>query len=355
MRAMHRVIVLLALVGCYSPSYQEGLLCAPPDDECPPGQRCFSGTCYRSSRDGAPDGVADAEIDAGPCLPGAGKFCLEPSLTVVGDLNAVWGPNATQLWVVGTLGVWSYRSGTWTKESPPGPFEAVHGVSANAVWITGSNGSTWFWNGASWANHSNASTFDMRAVVGVSAAEAFSAGGAIRAWHFTGTPSWQTVSTGLTGDARALTARVVGGNSDVYLGGAEGTNGSLFRFESSVIGWTRVSLSPVPVRAFESMWASPSAVYIAAADATTGAVYRFDETGGPFTNEVTSPARLYAIDGTSDTDVWAVGAQGTVLSRSGTSWNPVTGTGLAALRGVAVFPTRVWVVGDNGRVYSLVR
>lgn len=351
---MHRLILLVALVGCYSPTYSEGLLCAPGDDPCPPGQSCFSGTCYFSSRDGAPEDTLDAliDIDAAPCTPGAGNFCLEPTPTVIGDLNGIWGPSDDQLWVVGNLGVWTYRSGVWKKESPPGPFEAVHGVNTTAVWIAGSNGSTWFWNGTSWANHSNTFGLEMRAVVGISTNNAFSAGGGIRAFHSSGSPNWQQVSMGLTGDARSLTAR---GGLDIYLGGSDGVSGSLFRFQDDATGWNRVSMNPTPPMAFESMWASPAALYIAGSGVTNGAVYRFVASTGVVVTEATATARLFAIHGTSDTDVWAVGSQGTVLSRNGVNWNPVTGPGTAALRGVAVFPNRVWVVGDNGRVYSLIR
>lgn len=353
---MHRAIVWLALVGCYSPNYREGLLCAAGDMPCPPGQSCFSGTCYLSSRDGAPDDTSDtADADIAPCTPGVGEFCLEPTPTVVGDLNAVWGASANQLWVVGNQGVWSYTPATlWRKESPPGSFEAVHGISSNAVWIVGNNGATWFWDGSTWRDQSAGINSHLQAVVGRSPADAFSAGGAINAFHYNGVLPWMQQRGGLTGDARAL-ALVVGGT--YYLGGFDATtqSGSLFEFEAGSV-WTRFSLVPMPARAIESLYASTTSLYMAGADPNSGAVYRVNLSTEEIFNEVTLPARLYGVHGTSDADVWAVGTAGTVLSRTGATWNPVNGpSNTVTLRGVAVFPSRVWVVGDNGRVYSLVR
>lgn len=350
---MHRALLCLALIGCYAPTYREGLVCAQGPDPCPPGQRCFSGTCYLSSRDGAPDDTdnADAEIDSGACV--AGGFCLETT-PVTGDLTGVWGSAADRLWVVGTGGVWSYNQGTWTKEPPSGSFLAVHGLANNAVWVVASNGGVSFWNGTTWSS-TTAGVAALRAVVGVSINEAWAAGGASRAWHFTNAPPWTQVTTGLSGNAYALAASSA---SEVYLSGddaAAGTpNGTLFRFQPSA-GWTRIGGNPPIPMTFHAMWHSPNQLFIAGADNDSGELFRYP-VGGAVVTDRTSPARLYAIHGISDGDVWAAGSEGTVLKRTTSGmWLPVLGAGNVMLRGVAAFPTKVWVVGDNARVFSLSR
>jgi hypothetical protein len=64
---------------------------------------------------------------------------------------------------------------------------------------------------------------------------------------------------------------------------------------------------------------------------------------------------LYAINGSSTTDVWSVGAAGTVLHFDGTTWTTQTSGVATALRGVyAAVPgtavADVYAVGDNGVV-----
>jgi hypothetical protein len=353
---MHRALLCLALIGCYSPTYSEGLLCAPGPDPCPPGQSCFSGTCYLSSRDGAPDDTVDADtdadIDSGACV--SGTFCLETT-PAMGNLTGVWGSAADRIWVVGDQGVWSYNQGTWRSEPITGSFGAVHGASNSAVWAVATNGGIVFWDGTGWSTMGTGQSTDMRAVYALSNNEAWSAGGMSRAWHFANAPPWVQVSSGLIGSAHALAAR---DSSSVYLGGSDMTSGTamptLFRFEGGQ--WGRISVSTSMPMTFHAMWHSPSSLFIAGADTDSGEVFRYT-VGGTVVSDRVSPARLYAIDGTADNDVWAAGSEGTVLKRTTTSglWVPVPGTGTAMLRGVAAFPTRVWVVGDNARVYSLNR
>ncbi len=68
--------------------------------------------------------------------------------------------------------------------------------------------------------------------------------------------------------------------------------------------------------------------------------------GFALTNE-----NLEAVWAVSDSDVWAVGAAGTVLHFNGTSWAPEAVGSTAALRGVWVSSSgTVWVVGDAGLV-----
>lgn len=349
---MHRALIWLALIGCYSPTYREGLLCAAGPDPCPPGQSCFSGTCYLSSRDGAPDDTVDTAIDSGPCVPGTGTFCLETT-PVTGNLYSVWGSAAERIWVAGDEGVWSYNQGTWTKEPVSGIFDSVHGFANDAVWVISTSGAILFWNGTTWSVSSTGSA-EMRALLALSRTEAWAAGATMRAWHFTGTVPWPTASAGLIGSAHSLAARSA---TEVYLGGVDtltGT-GTLFRYESSTLSWTRISTNPAVPMTFEAMWHSPTSLYIAATDNDSGEVFRFT-TAGQIVSEAVTDAELHAIHGTSAADVWAVGSSGTVLSRRlGGNWDPVTGSGTGILRGVAAFPNRVWVVGDNARVYSLIR
>lgn len=347
---MHRALLFLALVGCYSPTYSEGLLCAPGPDPCPPGQSCFSGTCYLSSRDGAPDDSSiDADIDSGPCP--TGTFCLETT-PALGNLTGVWGPSADRIWVTSDQGVWSYNQGTWTAEPLTGTFVAVHGVANNAVWVVTNNGEIKFWNGTTWSPMMTV-TSGLRAVHAISSTEAWATGGANRAWHLNSGATWVLMSSGMIGTPYALAAR---DSSELYAGGDDsGTvtpNATLHRFQGA--SWTRVTISPAIPMTFRAMWYSLNQLFIVGGDTDSGEIFAYD--GVSVLSEKLSNVPLHAIDGVTDTDVWAAGAGGTVFRRlPGGNWIQVLGTGFATLRGIAAFSNKVWVVGDNARVFSLSR
>jgi hypothetical protein len=52
----HAVVVIVALAGCFKPSLTEHLLCAAPDDWCPPPQMCIQGVCEGPITDGGHGG-----------------------------------------------------------------------------------------------------------------------------------------------------------------------------------------------------------------------------------------------------------------------------------------------------------
>lgn len=59
---------------------------------------------------------------------------------------------------------------------------------------------------------------------------------------------------------------------------------------------------------------------------------------------------LYAVWGSSATDVWAVGARGTILRWRGSSWAPVPSGTANDLYAVWGSGGDVWVSGANGTV-----
>jgi hypothetical protein len=65
---------------------------------------------------------------------------------------------------------------------------------------------------------------------------------------------------------------------------------------------------------------------------------------------------LAAVDGRALDDVWAVGAEGTVLRRTAAGWSPVPGPpGAPGLTAIVVHADAVWVGAEDGAIHRLER
>jgi|GEM_PF-6615531 len=127
-----------------------------------------------------------------------------------------------------------------------------------------------------------------------------------------------------------------------------GTHGLIFHREGGA--WRR---HPTPTGSnLVAIWgsgSSPDTVFAVGAVgcvvATRGSGWVIDRAGTPLDPD------LWAIDGTSGTDVWTVGGSGTVLHRGAAGWSSPTRPANATLRGVWVSSRSVvWAVGDGGLV-----
>jgi photosystem II stability/assembly factor-like uncharacterized protein len=63
-----------------------------------------------------------------------------------------------------------------------------------------------------------------------------------------------------------------------------------------------------------------------------------------------TPENLSAVFGTSATDVWAVGDNGTILQLNGAAWQPSACGASANFADVWAVPGEVWAVGSNGTI-----
>lgn len=248
-----------------------------------------------------------------------GKWAIEANAMVAQQLNAVWvgqGALAGNVFAAGDAGVVLRKTGTnWAVEKPPTTenLTALVGVG-DEVYAAGNKGTI------------------LRRKSGV----------------------WQMEAQGLTSELlSALWATDRGaGTVTVY---AVGNLGTILRRERDT--WTQLS-SRVTQTSLSSVWAaSPSETY---AVGNGGLLLKRTGVGaqGAWRMVSTTNAEtLNAVSGlpaaTGDADVFAVGANGTVLHQAGSVWvQEAAGLTGNDLTGVWVGADSVFVTGRAGRVYS---
>lgn len=249
-----------------------------------------------------------------------GNWAVEADNLISSQLNSVWiGSGATQgeIFAVGDSGnILHKQGGAWTVERAP------TNANLTAVWGSGS---------------------DVYAVGATGAIVHRKAG------------TWTTEAAGLTTELlTALWGTVRGGQITLY---AAGNLGTLLRLDAGQ--WQSLS-SRVTTSSLSGVWArNPGEIYITGSD---GLIMRRSGTAAQGTwatvaSGVTTSA-LNAVTGWSqsptsgEAEVYAVGAAGTIVHKSGTSWS-IDGGFLTTqeLTGVWTNQDSVWVVGRGGRIY----
>ncbi|MCI0339757.1 MAG: hypothetical protein L0216_01180, partial [Planctomycetales bacterium] len=302
-------------------------------------------------------------------------------------LNDVWGASASAVYAVGGGGTILQYGGSWTTmtSGTTVSLNGVFGTGASSVWAVGDGGTIRFWNGATWSGQTSGTTQSLSDVWASSATDAWAVGKGGTILHYTG-GSWTTVSSPTNQD---LTGVFGSGASDVYA--VAGTD-TVIRWAGT--SWTQLPTQSsvsyagvtVPAAAIQSLTQPPplSAAAVvgprgAALDAAgnlflsstgTHQVLRVDAVtravtvvagtgrsgfagdggqGGPVGALTTQELR--GVWGPSATDVFAVGAGGTILRTGGSSWAPMASpvtTDLAAVHGTS--GSNVFACGVGGVV-----
>jgi len=259
-----------------------------------------------SDPDPMPDAMGVVEPDAAMIdAPGDGSM-VAPSLVCSPDswcwthplpkaigLNSVWGIAADDVWAVGIEGAILHHDGTYWAAVPSGvtsSLKGVWGAASNDVWAVGDQ-ALLHWNGTVWT--STPITINLRAVWGSS-------------------------------------------SNDVWVAGANSTNGSggvLRHWDGAA--WSAVTPSTYAQYSFTGLWGfSASDVWATSCEG----VWRYDGT----TWQLVAPGWLYAIWGSSPSDVYVVGSN--VYHWDGVTWTPV-GTDEKPLYSPEF--TSVWGTGPN--------
>ncbi|GLC23574.1 hypothetical protein rosag_00870 [Roseisolibacter agri] len=103
------------------------------------------------------------------------------------------------------------------------------------------------------------------------------------------------------------------------------------------------------------VWANTASNVFAVASPGTdiGEIWRYDGTRWALAR-ASSGVVLYDIGGSGPSDVYAVGARGTVLRFDGSAWSTITTGSTSTLRGVFVAgPRLAFAVGDSGAVFRI--
>lgn len=250
-----------------------------------------------------------------------GKWSIEANGLVGQQLNAVWvgqGALAGEVYAAGEQGVVLRKAaGNWSVERPPTtvPLMALWG-GGDELYAAGSKGTL------------------LRRKAGV----------------------WQIEAQGLSGELlTALWGVSRAGTNTVY---AVGNLGLVLRRERDT--WQQIS-SSVTQGALSAVWAaSPNEMY---AVGSGGLIFKRSGVGSQGSwRSLASPSStsLMAVHGFSpgsgEPDVWAVGAEGTILHQAGSVWvQEAPYLTVNVLTGVWVGADAVFVTGRGGRVYSKIQ
>jgi hypothetical protein len=274
-------------------------------------------------------------------------WCSVPNnLSAFHVLTSLWGTAANDIWAVGSGGTILHYDGTAWVPTPTGlqnTFFGVWGSSANDVWAVSSSQvllhSNGFKPGATqWENHpavtEEFNAVFLRAVWGTSPSDVRVGG---RAFDLQAAPDG-------TGDQYVQTKSEDGGIAWRPLPGTH-TVRSIWGSSATDVWMTADNSVYVGYQRGMILHGTPSA-----AGADAGGI------DDPLTwTEVDSQSNLTleSIWGSSASDVWAVGALGTVrhITPSDTRWQKVDSTTTTDLHSVwGSGPNDVWAVGDSGTI-----
>lgn len=283
------------------------------------------------------DGNYWRAMDAGPC------GCAS-------SLAGLWGSSGNNVYAVGTTGtVLHWTGGEWgTVEDPDigtGNLYGVWGSSATDIWVVGDFSTVLHSDGSDWtvATTDLESAVPLYSVWGSGPDDAWAVGEAGTVLRWDG-DSW-TVRAFPDADVTLTSVWGTAAN-DVWAAGFDDVcgcgGGVLYHFDGSA--WTEVTGTPdLSENPLYAGWSSgPNDVWVAG----FGVVLHYD--GSDWTEETVGYGLpLYALTGTSSSNVFAAGALATVARNQGSGW---TATALPdfEVRGIwGSSASEVWAVGGG--------
>lgn len=288
----------------------------------------------------------------------------QPTIQVIWDVHAL---NATSAWAVGNSGTILQWNGTaWAASTISGVTSqrfAVWAIDANNVYVGGvtTNNQLHRFNGTSWENLLTPTNWfgggSIRSIWGTAANNVWIAGSSGRIFHWNGT-SWTARNTGISSSFSP--ARIWGTDAANMwaVGSVGGDNTGVIYKWNGTSAWVE-QLSAVPT--IRGVWGS-SATNMWAVGGTGGAnpgqIYRLS--GSTWTVQTATTNTLNHIYGSNGSNIWAVGNSGAIHYYNGTSWvTQASGRGVndhlyAAAVGKTGTNNRLILVGEgNGTVNPL--
>lgn len=248
----------------------------------------------------------------------------QPSQQVMWDVFAL---NATNAWATGNNGrIVRWNGSTWSESEPLGTSSqrfAIWAADVNTVYVGGiSTGNQLHrFNGTSWENLLSPTNWfgsgSIRSIWGTAANNVWIAGSLGRIFHWNGT-TWTARNAGIS--ATFSPSRIWGTNAANMwaVGATGGTNtGTIYKW-NGVDAWVE-QLSGVPT--VKGIWGS-SATNMWAVGGTGGSnpgqIYRLS--GSTWTLQTTTTYTLNHIYGSNSSNIWAAGNSGALHYYNGTSW-----------------------------------
>jgi hypothetical protein len=295
----------------------------------------------------------DAAVEAASGRAG-GQWIWQSAAGVSTSLTAVWAASSTDVWAVGG-GIVHWDGMTW-KAFPSGTMENLYGIwgsSSDDAWAVGGGygGPDAYtlvhWDGKSWSNQDPGTPDNLYGVWGAAPNDVWAVGasgveGTIT--HFDGT-RWTVSQSGLSNDLRAVFGTAA---NDVWaVGGAIYPSFSDQTTMHYTGTWTPVS-SHDSTKELDSIWASgPDDAWAVGFDTK---MLHWDGTSWSTTSDETLLG-LWGVWGSTKADVWAVGV-GKIVHNDGSAWASYASGG-ANLSGVGgADADHVWAVGANGTIMT---
>jgi hypothetical protein len=292
--------------------------------------------------------TAAPRVGEGLCNPSG--WCWEGPGVQAHRLRTVWAMHAAEIRVGGDSGTvlrgdgatWHTQVTGFERYSQGGDIHALWGTAADDVWAVGPLAGPLHWDGVTWHAWRDVAQ-DLTEIWGVDAGDIWAVGGFGSVVHWDGA-DWTTHREGVCDyDLNGVWAS---GPDDAWAVGSDyfGSDGALLHWDGSV--WTHESSGPGD--RLLAVWGSgPSDVWAAG---RLGRVLHWDgvlwePVGVGLAEDIT------AVHGTGPDDAWAVGVAGLVLHWDGAAWRRVdAGTDRTLWDVWAVGPDDVWLVGERGAV-----
>jgi List-Bact-rpt repeat protein/parallel beta helix pectate lyase-like protein/thrombospondin type 3 repeat protein len=270
---------------------------------------------------------------------GTGWSTVDPGFTIADRLWDVWGASASNVFIVGEMGVvYRYNGSTWEDMSGISGTQAtlvsLWGATANKVFAAGSGGTVIRYDGGSWNPMIGVDATNLRDIWGTSGSDVFVVGTGGTIWHYDAVvPDEWMAQTSNTSEF--LTGVSGTSGSDVVAVGAVGT---VQRYDGT---WTAETDSLTQVDLY-GVWGAAENEVFAVGGAETilfydGAIWMVMET-------LVDGFVLRDVAGNSSINVYAVGDSGLASHYDGT-WGNVPG-----FPGTTANLNGVWVA-DNGEVF----
>ncbi|MFT3696249.1 MAG: hypothetical protein QM831_24125 [Kofleriaceae bacterium] len=227
---------------------------------------------------------------------------------------------------------------TWTQMPPlSNLYKSMWAADDGQVFLVGLGGASARFDGTSWSEPMITGSPSLAAVWGRSSSDVYAVGAASAIQHWDGS-AWSPVMNPGTGN---LTA-VWGTATDVFVGGS-----------TSYLHSTSGSFAAMPVApiAPAQIWgSSPTDLFATGTNVSTGEVFHWDGISWSQFRLSTSP-KLNGVSGSSATEVFAVGAGGTILRYTGNGWAEIAQPGVATLYNVwAPSSTELFASGTGGKL-----
>lgn len=273
-------------------------------------------------------------------------FCWSNPLPQGNTVRGLFALGGSDIWAVGDAGTALHYNGTAWSPVASGVADNLLGVwgsSASDVYAVGENGRIVHWNGTAFATQNSGIGTTLRGIWGSSSGDVYAVGDGGSIIHSGGGGAWGGPVT-VAGSTETLNAIAGTGPNNVYVVGNNGTVG----FYSGT--WSKQTVMAP---------ANTTSLFGVAIVGTTGFAVGAGGTilmlSGTTWSTTTSPTaqQLNAIYGRSATDFWAVGAGGARVRYTG-SWVDASGadstmTNLFAVNGSV---SSVLAGGDAGALLS---